>query len=270
MNNWIGKHSYWLVPLLDILTAVGLVFLPILEFWPKSSVSYSFFTLLIYLILTVNFFIKKKYSFIKIEYKNILKDLSIHKNILNLILKYNQDNIGKVLKTTSDNLGFNKTKEKEDRITLFGIRNNSFFILARWSENPMYRNINQTKTYDINSGCIAKAYQNGWLYEKGTIPDFNKNPNGYIEYFKTNYSIKEQKIRKLSMKSRYYAAIKICDIHKEYGILVVESKCPERFSESIIKIALESGSKELCYLLEVLELRTKNLSDSLESEIEKI
>ena len=276
MRNFIGKHNIWIFPILNIVILPFVAAkLQDLGWYPQDWAALSkrnvaiyllYFVLLIACVLNIYFTNTKYYI------KRMKSELSFYKNIADLMTQSIQVCIHKSLLDSADRLGLKNEKTHEDRLTIFGIKYNkgsSFFVLDRYSENPIYRNI-RSKEYPLNKGCISKGYQNDWHFEKGCFPSFEKDKNGYGDYIRKNYNYNHSDIRNLNMKSRFYAVKRIKRKNeKELGVIVFESMRPNRFQEDQIKSELSRLAEEAYDFLKVLDLKAEKVSQEIDIEINR-
>ena len=271
MRNFIGKYNIWIFPILNILV-LPLVVAILQEYGKKNKnwriinrqnvyIYFCYFILIFSCILNI-YFTDTKY------YVNKMKsELSFYKNISDIMTQSIQVCIHKALSDSAERLGLKNEKIHEDRLTIFGIKHNevsSFFVLDRYSENPMYRKI-RSKEYPLNKGCIAKGYQNDWHFEKGCFPSYEKDKSKYESYIRQTYNYNHADVRDLNMKSRFYAVKRIKrNNEKELGVIVFESIRSDRFPEALIKSELCKLAEESYDFLKVLDLKAEKVSKELD------
>ena len=107
------------------------------------------------------------------------------------------------------------------RVSLYYEHDEEFYILARYSANPMYSKIHRQK-FPLNQGVISKAWQHNY-HEEINCPYAIEDFEAYKQYLKDTYQYEVDKINALAMNScRYYAkAIADADVH--IGVIVFES-----------------------------------------------
>lgn len=116
---------------------------------------------------------------------------------------------------------FNKLSlGSEERITIYYEFDEEFFLLARYSSNPVFAKIHRQK-FPLNQGVISRAWQHNNCVEKKCphASDFEE----YSNYLENEYGYESVKIKSFTMKACRYLgqAIKDADVHK--GVIVFES-----------------------------------------------
>lgn len=127
-----------------------------------------------------------------------------------------------------------------ERISLYKYESsdNHFILLGRYSGNPEYDKKGRA-VYKANQGCIAKAWQDGTYYVND-YPDYNQDPNAYIERSKED-NLTQAIVKKMLMKSRMFFGYRL---HDESGrnaiaIVLIESTCPDRYTEKELKVIFD-------------------------------
>lgn len=221
--------------------------------------TYLFLYVVLIFIVVYNIFI----LYLKMDFKQLSEQLAETETRLNSVLGQVQSCIYSSLVEFSKKMELEKEDIQQDRITVFGLRNvdgvKKFFGLSRYSDNPNYRELSN-KEYDIQNGCMARGYSNGWHVERGNIPSFEESPKEYEDYFRQQYGLSHSEVRNLSMKSRYYASISIKKGAEEKGVLVFESLRSNRFDDSKIKTELEYLASKVGDLMELLDMKEERVS----------
>lgn len=116
--------------------------------------------------------------------------------------------------------------KNSERISLYVLDGEKFYIIGRYSENPKY-NRNGRCEYPSDCGYISKCLGNNngnSYYVKEKLP---KKLSKYVEAVSKDTGMNKDDINNLSMKSRTYFTRVIKDRHnKNVGILVIESMNP--------------------------------------------
>ena len=188
--------------------------------------------------------------------------------MIDTMSKQTQESINKILIDCALRLNFSSEPYKGDRLTIFGLRGDSFFAISRYSEHSEFHTINSNKHYALNKGCIAKGYAHGWHFVSANIPSYDKSPKEYSDFFRHSYNLKHNDIRDLSMKSRLYAVQRISRRgEKDLGVVVFESLRPNRITEEQIRNELQKIA-ELSYgYLKVLDMKAEQISSEFDIEI---
>ncbi|MDD5021464.1 MAG: hypothetical protein PHR82_04905 [Endomicrobiaceae bacterium] len=181
-----------------------------------------------------------------------ITELKAYIKILEKKDKSLQSIVYELIKLIATTLELAKKNEKSDRITVYTLYKDSFFALARCSENPELSRINPNKIYPKNKGCISKAFQHAWWYEDEIPESYVNNRTEYTGYMTTKYNYCKQDIKGMSMISNYYAAHRIDYNSEPLGVIVFESLEKNRFDETKIKQILKPLSDQLGVILHCL------------------
>ena len=133
------------------------------------------------------------------------------------------------LKTTANRFEFKRT----DRLSIYYIKNDSFYILSRYSLNEKYKNKHRLKFMQSQS-ALCKAWEHGEHINLDSIPQYGntkKAKNAYIKAMKTIYGYDHDKIKHRTMKSCVYIAFAIKKNGDTLGILLIESIEKNRFGK---------------------------------------
>lgn len=231
--------------------------------------TYLFLYVILIFVVVYNIFI----LYLKMDFKQLTEQLAETETRLNSVLGQVQSCIYSSLVEFSKKMELEKEDIQQDRVTVFGLRNvdgvKKFFGLSRYSDNPNYRELSN-KEYDIQNGCMAKGYSNGWHIEKGNIPSYEEKPKEYEDYFRRQYGLSHSEVRNLSMKSRYYASISIKKGAEEKGVLVFESLRSNRFDDNRIKTELEYLASKVGDLMELLDMKEEKVSQTVMNDINNL
>lgn len=169
------------------------------------------------------------------EKRGLLEDIEALKGDF---LFLNENYIESHLKFISDKIGFGKNH----RISVYFENDDSFYILGRFSSNPIYKKKHTIKLA-INKGALSKTW------ESGNFCDFNcksfKNAKKtYLKHQKQHYGFDEDKINKSNMKSCSFIGYTIRDNGTPIGVILFESieQDLETFQSSIHSILLDYES----------------------------
>lgn len=278
MKNWIGKHARFIMIFSEAApTVAAYIFgafgwwLNTIEFPLSARALWSIcWRLGLYCVVITSVILWFFYHKVNFEYEENNKKLLSIKKQMDLILNQIQKCMDSILYQSSVNLNLASEHLKEDRLTIFGLRNDTFFALSRYSENPLFKSIHSGKKYFLNKGCIAHGYINGWHIEKGlNVPDYSEDKEGYKKYFKSMYQLQNSDIRDLSMKSKYYAVKRIQKPgHPPLGVVVFESLRANRFEEEIIQKELTNIAETVYDFLTILDMKAEQLSDEVRIELD--
>lgn len=130
------------------------------------------------------------------------------------------------LKSTSKQLKLNTY----DRVTIYYYIKEHFYLLARHSQNPKFKQVHRQK-FPIKYGVISQAWEHKDCVDTQKCPAFTDDPKGYIQHMDEKYGYNEEKIDKLTMKSCNFIAISINDADSHIGVIVFESEKKEHFKE---------------------------------------
>ena len=165
---------------------------------------------------------------------------------------------------TAKHLQFYNQPIKSDRITVYALFNDSFFALSRFSLNPAYQKISSDKKYPLDKGCIARGYEDGFFYDSGkNFPNPFSNFNEYKDYTRNNYHYSHAEVKAMSMHSTCYAVKRVYKEEKCLGVIVLESTQPNRFNEADAKKHLDKLAARIYYILELLDIKAKELSNNV-------
>lgn len=276
LNNFIAKHNIHISAFLNtIIQPYTLYNLNQKKWWPddvKDILDIKTYLFLYFVLLTIvayNIGIKH----IKMDFEKLNEKLLLSESRVDFVLSQIQSCIYSSLIEFSRKLELEKEDIQQDRITVFGLKDiagvKKFFGLSRYSDNPNYRDLSN-KEYDIQKGCMAKGYSNGWHVEKGNIPSFEEKPKEYENYFRQHYGLNHSDVRTLSMPSRYYASVSIKKGAEEKGVLVFESLRPNRFDDTKIRNELEYLASKVGDLMELLDIKEEKVSQTVMNDINNL
>nr|WP_320190113.1 hypothetical protein [uncultured Desulfobacter sp.] len=194
-------------------------------------------------LLVISGWIIERLTYIKSEKKNeelILqnKELKSHvidieklqqeNNLLNSNLKKAiNDKADTWLKTTANRFQLQRT----DRISIYYIKNNFFYMLSRYSVNEKYK-LKHRLRFMQSQSALCQAWENGKHINLDKIPHYGntkKEKNAYFKAMKDYYGYDEEKTKKLTMKSCVYIAFSIKKSGDTLGLVLIESTLRDRF-----------------------------------------
>jgi hypothetical protein len=124
-----------------------------------------------------------------------------------------------------------------DRLTIYFVQNQDLTLLARYSSNPVIREIHNQR-FPINTGVISLCWQHG-NYKEIECPSFEEEQDKYYSYMKEKYNFTKQKIDSLTMKSHRFYGVSINEADNRLGVILYESndkKEVENFNQICDKI----------------------------------
>lgn len=145
-----------------------------------------------------------------------------------------------------------------DRISIYYEHANDFYLLARYSKNPVFAKPHRLK-FALNQGVIGKAWQNQRHVERD-CPNSEDQPEPYLKYLSEKYGFKPAQAMNFAMKSCRYVAVAIADADAHTGVIVFESTASPFFEGS--EGRLEENIYEFCR--DYQSIHSKFLRDGLE------
>lgn len=146
--------------------------------------------------------------------------------------------------------------KNSERISLYVLAEDKFFIIGRYSENPTYDRRGR-ESYPVKYGYIAKCLRNDNgknYFIKIGLP---KNKKAYFETVSKETGMSEEEIRSLSMRSKSYFTRVIKDEkNKNVGILVVEST-KSKFTMSSEEMDSKLNELSVHHMSTLLEISNK-------------
>lgn len=115
-----------------------------------------------------------------------------------------------------------------DRITIYFYFAEHFYLLARFSENPTFREIHRQK-FSKNRGVICEAWQHKTCVDIEDIPPYQDDPDGYRSYMEDQYGYSGERVDALTMKSCQYVATSISEADNPIGVIIFESEKQGKF-----------------------------------------
>jgi len=112
----------------------------------------------------------------------------------------------------------------QDRISIYRYNDEDelFIPVGRYSVNKEFTKKGRTQ-YPKDKGFISKAWKNGQVYIKD-LPDYEVNPDEYINEVSKMSSMEKGVLRKLNMKSRCYFCKNLLNpISDPIAVIVIES-----------------------------------------------
>ncbi|OLA64952.1 MAG: hypothetical protein BHW56_08495 [Acetobacter sp. 46_36] len=198
------------------------------------------------------------------EEQNIIEVMAERDCYKNIVIKTSDDATAKIrnkVMEAAKKLQFYSKSNKNDRITVYALLNESFFALDRFSLNPQYNKINNSKIYPFNKGCIAEGYKDGFFYESGEkFPNPINNLTEYVDYTRHKYNYTHSEVKNMSMHSVCYVVVRIHKEDKCLGVIVLESTEKNRFSQQSAKEVLLTLAKKIYPFLNILDIKAQELS----------
>lgn len=144
-----------------------------------------------------------------------------------------------------------------DRVSIYYEHGNDFYLLARYSQNPVYAKSHRLK-FALNQGVIGKAWQHQRHVERD-CPSFEKKAE-YLCHMEKSYGFKEAQALGFAMKSCRYLAVAISDADSHTGVIVFESTDTKFFEGYGGKIE----NSIYAYCLDYQGIHSKFLRDGLD------
>lgn len=154
------------------------------------------------------------------------------------------------------------------RISLY-TKNTEWWLTcySRFSKNQTYLQI-KWKIYNQH-GIIGKVWEEWnnnelWLFDND-IPEYweskNKQKN-YIKYHQRKYSLEENYIKNISMKSRLYYAYRIEMEWENLWVLLIESLDPDKYTKEQLDNIVPTFSKNLYIVLKTAKHVMSDVGES--------
>ena len=127
-----------------------------------------------------------------------------------------------ILKTLAAELGL----KEEDRISIYKVSEDHFFLIGRYSTNQSYRRIGRNY-YPRQEGILEKAFERSWFQADLGVSyaDNNARRKKYADEQLRKFRIPVQTANRFNMKSRCYRALSIKDggLGEPDAIVCIES-----------------------------------------------
>ncbi|MBW8126583.1 MULTISPECIES: hypothetical protein [Pseudomonas] len=173
------------------------------------------------------------------------------------------------LKAACKNVGLST----HDRVSIYYEHGNDFYLLARYSQNPVYSKSNRLK-FSSNQGVIGKAWQHKRHVERD-CPIFEKKAE-YLLHMEKTYGFKEAQALGFAMKSCRYVAVAISDADSHTGVIVFESAnedffdgCDGNIERDIFKYCADYQGMHSKFLRDGLDLNREAHIKTAPSSVEK-
>ena len=213
---------------------------------------------------------------IEIEKTNEIDLLNREKNELDIKIQNLESQISKINNNSIDiveiHLAYLFEKMKlgsNDRISLYKLINDEFYVLGRYSSNPELKK--RSRTSYKKEGLIFKAWQEIKFFKNSGIPvadskrtKFRRN---YYKVVNAFAQIEEETVWNMKMKSRsfYIKAFKDLMNLEQTSIIVIESKNDKAFEEVEIEFTLnQDEEKRLVAFVEKIDWDFPNINKALE------
>lgn len=267
-----------------IFAVIGILFelntkLPIVN-WQTKNVGWVIFIIVI--VLTI-FQIKKQTEESKTieklekERTDEMESLKGEKNDLDVKIQKLENQLSKINNNSIDivdiHLAYLAEKMKlgsTERITLYKLINDQFYVLGRFSSNPELKK--RSRLVYKKEGLIFKAWQESKFFKNSGIPIPNLNSKskfrrGYYKVLNEIANIEEQTVWEMRMKSRsfYIKAFKDLKNLAQTSIIVIESKNEKAFEEAEIGLMLNlDEEKKLVAFVEKIDWGFPNINETSE------
>jgi hypothetical protein len=139
------------------------------------------------------------------------------------------------------------------RVSLYKHEGNSFKLLGRYSNNPIYNKAGREE-YPDNEGFIAKGWENEH-YQISGIPKWSGNGRKYSTFVKANCDIADNTLRTLPMKSCsfYIHRFNNDNAQNPHGIIVLEQLKSDVIPLVLINKILDEHEKQIIFLLKSMK-----------------
>ena len=158
----------------------------------------------------------------------------------------------------------------DERISLYKLINEEFYVLGRFSSNPELRK--RSRQSYKKEGLIFKAWQSGNYFKNSGIPIPNtstrsKFRRGYYNVINDVAPIDEETVWSIKMKSRSFYIKSFKDLMnlEQTSIIVIESKNERAFEETDIDLVLnQDEEKRLVAFVEKINWDFPNINNASE------
>ena len=167
-----------------------------------------------------------------------------------------------------DLLQFGSKPRIAERITLYIYDSSGFFVpVGRYASNPKYDGISRSR-YPVDHGCVGMAWCGG-LHFARDYPNPDQKPKEYIDRCVKD-GMDPRIVDAIRMKSRLFYGRKLFGTTKRkgFGVLLVESTHPNRFTRAALDAAL--GERELRTLAHLAEMLSTNVPRLSEAALEDL
>lgn len=151
-----------------------------------------------------------------------------------------------------------------DRISIYCVVDNSFYLVNRYSDNPsLCRNTiskiaNLENKYPMEKGVIYKAWCHNKHYDSN-CPAYIEDEEGYYSHMSREYGYDREYIAKINMKSCRYLGLAIKEQGNNIGVIIFESTNKNNISKSAIA-KIEAYCKDYNdYLCGFIEFHINNI-----------
>lgn len=153
----------------------------------------------------------------------------------------------------------------EDRISLYKVSEDHFFILGRFSENQSYRKVGR-KYYDRQQGILEKAFQRAYVQEDLPVSygDAAQKRKRYADEQLRKFRIPVQITNKFNMKSRSYRALAIKAGNMEFPVAII---CVESTARGTLGVVtrenLQLRANQVTVLISALEHHIPSMDNAM-------
>lgn len=156
-----------------------------------------------------------------------------------------------------------------ERISLYKLIKDEFYVLGRYSSNPELRK--RSRSFYKKEGLIFKAWQEIKFFKNTGIPvaegKRTKFRNNYYKIINSLAQIEEETVWNMKMKSRsfYIKAFKDLMSLEQTSIIVIESKDDKAFEEAVIDSTLnQDEERRLVAFVEKIDWDFPNINKASE------
>ena len=200
-------------------------------------------SIIIIFILALNKKIKEK------SYKKLTSELTEANLQLDQVSENIYNMFDGVMLSLSQKFGFEKSTKARLSLYVNDDDKSRFVPCGRYSPDPVLRKKGRS-SFSHGQGCIWKCWQNDFHFD-------NNMPAGRVAFRRhqlKEYDIPEETCEILQMKPRLIAGKRIDDaLDNELGVIIIEAKNPDTFTEDHIRRVFESSVEDLSRLILTLK-----------------
>lgn len=181
--------------------------------------------------------IQKKFDELDRKYENLTISLKEKEGDLRLLHE-------KLVRSWLKNIDVEIRMENSERVSIYFVKNDEFYILGRYSQNPKLEKIH-TQKFALDKGVLSLAWENGQHTEL-SCPVYKDSRDSYVDYIKKTYGYSEEIIDRFTMKSCNYIGVSIEDRGKRIGVMLFESEAESLVNkEDDITTVMNSYSEQI-------------------------
>jgi hypothetical protein len=291
-NTWLGKiqnHIYEnYLPYLNglntvIFAVIGILFelntvIPKVNLNTKTVGWILFIIVILLTIFQIAKQIKESKTIDKLEKerKDEIEFLQSIKDNLDVKIQKLENQLSKINNNSIDiveiHLAYLAEKMKlssNERITLYKLIDDQFYVLGRYSSNPELKK--RSRTSYKKEGLIFKAWQEIKFFKNSGIPIADsrrtKFRNNYYKIINDIAPIEEETVWNIKMKSRSFYIKSFKDLMnlEQTSIIVIEGKNDKAFDEAEIDLVLnQDEEKRLVAFVEKIDWDFPNINNASE------